>query len=200
VKRLHVPREEFEVAGDSRGGGLNDRILLVQNGMTTSGSFDLKTRADLFRKLKHDHSCIIKNWADSYAAFDFFVTALHMEDWPPVGTPAPYIDSDHDKVLKKVCSHLANGLKHFEVDADRHHSVIRTELAGSAFDPHSFSPATFQVGRLVIHLDEDAATALGMSSIDVVTLANEVLAYWESAYRFVPQKPRNNKKHRRLRS
>ncbi len=155
--------------------------------MTTSGGFDLRTRADLFRKLKHDYSRIRKNWADSYAAFDFFVTAFHMKDWPPVGTPAPCTDSDYGKELRKVCSHLANGLKHFEVH--RHHSVKGTELVGSAFDPHAFSPETFPVGYLVVHLEEDAAKALGMPSIDVITLANKVLTYWESSLHISYTKP-----------
>jgi hypothetical protein len=146
--------------------------------MTTTGSFDLKTREDLFRKLKHDYSRVKKNWADSYAAFDFFVTAFHMKEWPSVGTPAPCTDSDSEEALIKVCSDLANGLKHFH--HGRHQSIKGTELVGSAYDPHAFPPEGFQVGHLVIHLEEDAAKALGMASVDVITLASKVLAYWET--------------------
>ena len=43
--------------------------------------FELKTRADLVEKLRHDLSRIRQNQTDSYAAFDFFVTAEAMMDW-----------------------------------------------------------------------------------------------------------------------
>ena len=171
--------------------------------MTTTGGFDLKTRTDLLQKLRHDFSRVKKNWADSYAAFDFFVTAFHMEDWPPVGTPAPCTDSEYEEALKNVCSHLANGLKHFEFDPGRRQSIKGTELVGSAFDPHAFSPEGFQIGYLVIHLEEDAAKALGMDPVlDVITLASKVLAYWETSGPNAPQRTlfsqrRGNEKKRK---
>jgi hypothetical protein len=45
------------------------------------GIFALRTAKDLFGKLEHDLVRVKKNPADSYAAFDFFVTAFHLKEW-----------------------------------------------------------------------------------------------------------------------
>jgi len=147
--------------------------------MTNKASFDLQTRADLFQKVTHDYTRIKSNWADSYAAFDFFVTALHLENWPPMEPSVPCSDSEEQMQLRNVCSYLANGLKHFH-ESRENKSVKSTELAGSAFDPHAFDANTFAVGHLVVHLEAEAAKALGSDSIDVLTLATKLVNYWES--------------------
>ena len=148
---------------------------------TNAGVFALRTPADLLAKLGHDYERLTANPADSYAAFDFFVTALHMKDWLAASgqtvTPRP----GYELELWKVCSHLGNGSKHFEVSPERHHSIKGTEHAGGAFDPHVFQPDAFQVGRLIVHLEEEAATKLG-ESVDAVTLARKVLDYWERKF------------------
>ncbi len=45
------------------------------------GFFALRTPQDLLAKLRHDHARLVDNPIDSYAAFDFFVTANHLVDW-----------------------------------------------------------------------------------------------------------------------
>ncbi len=45
------------------------------------GFFELATPPDLLKKLRHDLSRVQQNLTDSYAAFDFFVTAEHILDW-----------------------------------------------------------------------------------------------------------------------
>ena len=45
------------------------------------GFFELQTAQDLLAKLRHDFDRLKKSPMDSYAAFDFFVTAYHMLEW-----------------------------------------------------------------------------------------------------------------------
>jgi hypothetical protein len=76
-------------------------------------TFALRTPADLLAKLRHDFGRLKANPADSYAAFDFFVTGLHIKDWLRVNgrkvEPTPGIES----ALWSVCCELGNGMKHF---------------------------------------------------------------------------------------
>jgi hypothetical protein len=45
-----------------------------------TGFAELQTPCDLLRKLQHDISRMAADSGDSYAAFDFFVTAEHLLD------------------------------------------------------------------------------------------------------------------------
>jgi hypothetical protein len=85
-------------------------------------------------------------------------------------------------VLLQVCSHLANGAKHFEVEAKKHDSVSSTGMAGGYFPPQPFPrqlfpDAMFGAGRrLVVNLKGDAANQLGQT-VGVIDLAEMVLDY-----------------------
>ena len=78
------------------------------------------------KKLEYDLDRVLKSPQDQYAAFDFFVTAEHIVDW---------IHPDDRKARESVrsgsslliTSHLANGVKHFEVKAVHHQSVADVE-------------------------------------------------------------------------
>jgi hypothetical protein len=138
--------------------------------------FDLLTPSDLLRKLQHDFSRLSHNPANSYAAFDFFVTGLHMVDWMNrSGQSVQPIDS-YETQLWGVCNQLGNGLKHFHPTKGH---VSSTGLEGATFDKHTFA-SVFEVGHLVVHLDDVAAKEIGQSVIDAVALAAKVLHYWES--------------------
>lgn len=143
------------------------------------GVFDLRTPDHLLAKLQHDFQRMSDNPADSYAAFDFFVTAFHMKDWlkgSRQGRTAQ-MHGSKDKALFEVCGEIANGSKHFE---ERLVRVEKTELSGGAFDPHVFDPAVFDVGRLTIHLSVETAKELGLSTVeDAITVGRQVLDTWE---------------------
>jgi hypothetical protein len=84
-----------------------------------------------------------------------------------------------EKQLLNVCAHLANGSKHFAFEHGPY-AVKETKYQKGAFDPAALDPAAFDVGRLIVHLEGDAAKILG-DSVDAVTLARKVLDYWERA-------------------
>lgn len=142
-----------------------------------TGFADLGGPCDLLRKLQHDHGRMVSNPADSYAAFDFFVTAEHILDWlhpDPGGEPARKTAREHNTLLQ-ITSHIASGAKHFEARDRRHKSVSGIHKEGYADDY-----ADGYVDELIIiTLSSDEAIVLGSAKIDAVALGHRVLAYWQ---------------------
>ena len=145
----------------------------------TKAFFDLQTPQDLLRKLRHDFGRLKESPVDSYAAFDFFVTAYHMLEWR-------YRDrnkaEERTQTYEKkenwflpVCRQLANGAKHFQAGGG---AVKDTIVHQGAFDPAAFDPDSFDVGELRVELDGEAAREFG-ASIGVLELADKALHFWE---------------------
>ena len=147
--------------------------------MAEKGIFALRTAADLFGKLERDLQRVKDNPADSYAAFDFFVTAFHLKEWKLQKRQFKPELLQPDKATWEVCRQLANGSKHFEV-YDTYSSVKRTKLADAAFQGDAFQPNAFQVGHLVVRLEAEPARHLGTSSIRVDVLAENLVGFWRS--------------------
>jgi hypothetical protein len=97
------------------------------------GFFELKKPENLFRKLKRDFERMKSEPLSSDAAFDFFVTAHHMLDWVFPDDKPSQVAKENSELLLQVCSHLANGSKHFEATAKKHQSVKDTEQHAGAF-------------------------------------------------------------------
>lgn len=137
----------------------------------------MKNPQDLLRKVRHDFGRMQADPASEYAAFDFFVSAYHMLDWLH-----PYDKDAKDKEEKRtpllhVCSHLANGAKHFEATMKHHKSVDDVIAKGKFFGGKFFGGGFF--GSLCVRLDGDAASLYG-AEISAVDLAGKVLAFWEA--------------------
>lgn len=147
------------------------------------GFFSLKTPRDLFTKLKADHKRIEADPLDTYAAFDFCVSAWHLVDWKyPNGQDPARIDFLQRLPILRVCEHLAVGAKHFEPNPARHKSVAGTDdtsvWARGAWAPGTWAPGTW-VGNLVVRLDGDAKTAFG-DALPLEDFANRVMKVWEA--------------------
>jgi len=151
-----------------------------------TGIFCLRTASDLREKLRRDMVKVKSEPLNPDVAFNFFVTAEHMLDWvyPKRANKRKRTDARTKSPLLGVCSHLATGAKHLEVEAPHHDSVSSTGTAGgyfpaSYFPPHYFSNAYFGAGRrLVVKLQGAAARDLG-PCIGVVELAEKVMDYWD---------------------
>lgn len=152
-----------------------DTLGVVERGVMSQldGFFSLRTPHDLLEKLESDFTRFKTADATSveaqYAAFDFFVTALHMADWMPHGAGGS-IPSHGAYPEGSLVYDLGNGAKHFRVNPAQHTTVSNTGSAG-LFDPAIFDPAIFDVGRLVVDL-EDGTT------VDALSVAQRVLDYW----------------------
>lgn len=154
----------------------------TDTGNGRSFAFALRGPDDLLGKLRFDEKRLRHNPSDSYAAFDFFVTASHMPDWLEAADKITKAEKRElrEQSLIKVCSHLGDGSKHFHLDNPRHDSVRNTEHAGGIFDSSVFQADAFQAEKLVVHLEEERAKELRLgNSVDAVTLAAMILSFWE---------------------
>ena len=154
------------------------------------GIFELNTPKDLLEKLRFDLHQLEKDPTNTYLAFNFFVTAEHMKDWlyPGKANKAGRESLENSSILLQVCSHVANGAKHFQVEAKHHSSVAATDKAGgywgSRYWASNYWPRRyFAKGRLTITLQGDAEQQLG-SSIGALELAHRVIEFWEQRPEF----------------
>jgi hypothetical protein len=150
------------------------------------GLFELRTTNHLFKKLEYDLGRLGQDRTNQYAAFDFFVTAHHMEDWvyPDEGgkqNKGKRKQLEARSPLLQICSHIANGSKHFKATAKHHRAVKDTSLRKGAFDSIAFASDAFDTSRLVISLDENVAKQLSLHTdeIECLVLAEKVLKFWK---------------------
>lgn len=145
------------------------------------GFFELRTPQQLLRKLQHDHARLQKNPFDTYAAFDFFVTANSMVDWVwPSATSREKKENRRADTVPRICEHLANGAKHFLLN-DPHHAVEKATLdGGTVLGTWQLGLAALgDPGGLIVTLSPAESQELGKQKIPVQELADLVLAYWE---------------------
>jgi hypothetical protein len=142
--------------------------------VTYSGFFELKTPHDLLAKLRRDFKRIeSSNRLDADPAFDFFVAAHHMLDWVYPGDSGKEARRKEVQAspLLQVCSHLANGSKHFQAKSEIHKAVADTQPHAGQFSDQ-FSDE-FDVDRLEVLLQDGSVKT-------VKELAREVLTFWET--------------------
>jgi hypothetical protein len=151
------------------------------------GLFQLKTARDLLAKLRHERELLEREPLNAYAAFNFFFTAEHMLDWlyPGKVNKARRENVRKASVLLQICSHIANGGKHFEVEAKHHQSVSDTVRTNGAWAANvwavgTWAPGTWPVCHLLVRLKGDAEAVFG-ESISALDLAAKVLEYWENS-------------------
>jgi hypothetical protein len=132
--------------------------------------FELKTPADLFRKITDDLTALEASGQDPSVAFNFFVTVEHLPDWLNLR------DLVHKHCILRIVSHIANGAKHFVLNDNRHRSVTSTEK--SRYVEEGYVEPDYVEEPLLIHLFPDEAKELGVSVIDAVTLGRKVVDFW----------------------
>jgi hypothetical protein len=150
------------------------------------GIFELKTPCDLLKKLKVDLEQLKLQPRNSYLAFNFLVTAEHMKDWIYPGKANKTNRENIEKAfpLLQVCSHVANGAKHFQVEAKHHKSVLDTQKTGASWKAGvwaagAFTNNSWAKGALIIQLQDEAERQFG-ASIQVIDLAERIVSFWEN--------------------
>ena len=142
-----------------------------------NGFFSLRTTQDLVAKLAFDFQRLAATEPTDrlahYAAYDFFVCALHLADWASAATGRTLasLRSYPDGAL---VSHIANGAKHFHVDVKRHTKARDTRTQRSGFQAGAFQLSAFQSAQLVVDLEDGSA-------VSVLDLAARVLRHWQDA-------------------
>ncbi|MCH8879410.1 MAG: hypothetical protein IID34_05950 [Planctomycetes bacterium] len=141
----------------------------------------MKTVHDLFKKIEHDFEVLRKNPSDAHACFNFFVTTEHLPEW--------YLDADakradafrRNEAILRICSHLANGAKHFVVKNKKHSSVQSTNqvsqvsfrASSQLSRPSDESPSE----EFVVQPGPEEASELG-SQVAVSDLAHKIVTFW----------------------
>ena len=150
------------------------------------GTFGLKGPLDLLGKLRRDLEQLKSNPTSSDLAMNFFVTAEHMKDWlyPGRANQKNRERLEDSSLLLQVCSHIANGAKHFQVEAKHHSSVSGTVKAGgfwgAGFWASRFWSSSFwSQGSLLVHLKGEAARLFG-EKVSAIDLAEQLIAFWEA--------------------
>jgi len=136
------------------------------------GIFDLKTPEDLVRKLFFEFQQFSNKPNDTYLAFNFFVTAEHIPDW---------IDEKNlrkQDPLLRICSHIANGAKHFMVD--RHHSIEQTEK--ERYVAKGYVAGGYVEEPLMVYLSEGEAKEIGEAKFRAIQLAEMIVDYWSERF------------------
>ena len=152
-----------------------------------NGFARLQTFEDLRNKLRHDLERVRAEPFNSYAMFDFFVTADHLLDWAYPGRVNTERRSEmrRSEALLAIVNAISAGAKHFIAEAPHHDPGTRVSASGRfdhrSFDPARFSPQYFDFGRIKVKLSRSTGAKIGVGdSIDGVLLAEKVAAFWEA--------------------
>lgn len=142
---------------------------------TPKGLFGLRTASDLLAKLESDLERLKREPTDSYAAFDFFVTAHHLPEWLYSSSGGDQLKTLRrtDKLLKLVRD-IADGGKHLVLDRLPPGSAAGTAVLDSRYGLGPMGVGNYARGDLLIHLHEDAAREWGRSTLDAVGVAQQV--------------------------
>ena len=160
------------------------------NQTNLKGLGSLKTPLDLLQKIRLDFERLRKNPSNSYVAFDFFVSSYHMLDWLHPNDRKGRDSEEEDCRLLQLCSHIANGAKHFEATAKKHKSVRDVQnksgvLNQGVLNTAVLNPNKLNFAGLFVYLNGEAAKEF-RSMIGVIDLAKKILEHWESDPRLYP--------------
>lgn len=124
---------------------------------------------------------MVASLIDTYAAFDFFVTAEHLVDWILPDIPGESRREERKNFrnsnrLLQIASDIASGAKHFQALAPHHSNVggMANVLGGfdpRAFSPRSFNPKAFKMAGLNVKLNDG-------SVVHALTLAEDIVKFW----------------------
>lgn len=141
--------------------------------MKPGGIFDLRSPLDMLKKAIHDIERLRNNPLDTYAAFDFFVTARHIPDW------LRRTELFNHHIELRVCRHLGDSSKHPILTHKLHKQVQHSERRQGAWG-EAWRQAwgdSWGENKLVVVLDtEDPDTSQLGTEIDALDLAEKVLA------------------------
>lgn len=144
------------------------------------GFFDLQTPEHLLAKAHRDYLRMCKNYLDTDAAFDFFVTARHVPDWLEADGRGAAASAFARHVQLRICRHIADGAKHFEATAKQHQQIEGTSVAFFADDESGLIEVKFGPDELVIGLSQnDPETGIYGKRIEIGRLAEETLRVLE---------------------
>ena len=151
--------------------------------MASPGFFELQTAMDLLRKLEWDYTQLQQDSENVYLAYNFFVTAENMPEW--VKDKAFKHRIQQQKLILTLVNELATGGKHMTSGKKKPaiDSATRDRYVAEGYVKRGYFKEP-----LVVRLSPEQAAKRGQDTIDVLTLAGEVLAHWQQ-YLQAPASP-----------
>lgn len=151
--------------------------------MASPGFFELRKAMDLLHKLEWDYAQLQQDPENVYLAYNFFVTAENMPEWVQ---DKPFKHKiQQQKLILTLVNELATGAKHMTSGKQKPaiDSATRARYVAEGY----VKPGYFKE-PLVVRLSPEQAATRGQDTIDVLTLAGEVLACWQQ-YLQTPPSP-----------
>jgi hypothetical protein len=144
--------------------------------------FALSTARDLYAKLQRDYAAFEADPLSVDLAYNYFVTAWSLLDWkyPGAAHASTRRNLRDTEPILQVLDHVANGLKHFALDAKKHVSVKGTDRAGGYMGNWFGNYMGDWFGRrgLFVELDGPARSALG-NRVEAIALAKAAMSFWD---------------------
>lgn len=141
-------------------------------------TYSLRTAADLYAKLKRDAAALDEE-VSSDNAFDFLVTAHHLEEWirkdPTTRGPiAERLAALKPNSYLTLCSDLANASKHF---VQGRKGAIEEVHGDQGFGMGRYGKGSYGVGEesITIHLADG-------TSLSILDLSNEVMKFYGQVF------------------
>jgi hypothetical protein len=153
--------------------------------MPTEGFFDLTTPAHLLLKLEREYLRWQQDLLNTNLAWNFFVTAEHLPDWLARTAPRALrglrIEAfKQSGQLTRICSHLANGGKHFR--PTQHTSVAAMRRQEGWVKPGWVKPGWVKGSSLMVDLtpEEQETLQCPSESVEASLLAIWLLTFWQT--------------------
>jgi excisionase family DNA binding protein len=168
-----------------------DLEVFIEQPEPMEGFLDLETPMDLFHKLEREYERWRQDPVNTDLAWNFFVTAEHLPDWlaradsQALGGKSINTFKEANPLLR-ICSHLANGGKHFK--AKEHTSVqqiVRVRTVRVTQGPggdNSLTTISEDPPRLEVYVTPKEQAALGWSTSygSALGLAAQILEFWRN--------------------
>lgn len=158
--------------------------------MPMEGFFEMTTPTHLLQKLEREYEAWRQEPLNTDRAWNFFITAEHLPDWL-ARTASQSLGGlkitafKRQTPLLRICSHLANGGKHFRHSTAQHTSVASTRQQKGWASPGWVSSGCATTPALMVDLtpEEQQAFSSAEASIEALNLAADVLAFWQQHLR-----------------
>jgi hypothetical protein len=143
--------------------------------------FGLNSARELFEKLRFDAKEMDKA-VNSYAFFNFVVTAYHLIEWVEKDPRIPKAGKKDVPSLRKdksiaVCRDLANASKHFDLRKDYENQTAKDAVSSQGWGIGRYGHGAWGVGEESIRIE-----LLEGKEIDALVLKEDVLDLWTSFF------------------
>lgn len=148
-----------------------------------NGWFGITEPKQILAKLERESKALCNDPMNTDLAINFCVSGFHLIEWLHPGDAKKALRKAliQSEPLLQILEHLANGIKHFELDPGRHQAVKRSGGVPSWPEvPFRTSPGERVVNKkmLYVHLEGKAESTFG-SIMSLDDLVQRTVAFWK---------------------